>query len=92
MTGKKPSGLFTTTAGAEGRYWGAPADCGTVGLHADDPCIGLRTKQVATARAYLVTQKHVMTDAEFNQLGIKDADLVVIVEKTSPWDGMGGLY
>jgi hypothetical protein len=92
MTGKKPSGLFTTSAGAEGRYWGAPADCGTAGLHPDDPCIGLRTKQVATARAYLVTQKHVMTDAEFNQLGMKDADLMVIVEKTSPWDGKGGLY
>jgi hypothetical protein len=91
MTGKKPTGLFTTTAGAEGRYWGAPADCGAPGL-GDDPCIGLRTKQVATARTYLVTQKHIMTDAEFNALNIRDADLVVIVEKTSPWDGKSGLY
>jgi hypothetical protein len=33
-----------------------------------------------------------MTAAQFAQLGIKDADLVIILRKGSPWDGKGGSY
>lgn len=76
-----------TTQGAEGRYWGTPADCGTAGLSASDPCIALRTKQAAAARAALG-----MTATQFAALGIKDADLVIIIRKGSPWDGKGGSY
>jgi hypothetical protein len=83
----KKAPLKTTVSGPESRFWGTPANCGTAGLSADDPCIGLRTKQAAAARAYLG-----MTTTQFAQLGIKDADLVVIIEKRSPWDGKGGLY
>jgi hypothetical protein len=97
LTGSVPAGwkakgttsgsLVTTVQGAEGRYWGTPADCGTAGLVASDPCIALRTKQAATARAALG-----MTAAEFATLGIKDADLVIIIRKGSPWDAKGGSY
>jgi hypothetical protein len=83
----KKGGLITTMPGAEGRYWGAPANCGTAGLSPSDPCIALRTKQAAAARAALG-----MTAAEFALLGIKDADLVIIIRKQSPWDGKGGSY
>jgi len=79
--------LKPSVLGAEGRYWGVVADCGTTGLPAADPCIGLRTKQAATARAYLG-----MTAAEFAPLGINDSDLVIIIKKQSPWDGKGGVY
>ena len=85
--GTGPGGLITTVQGAEGRYWGTPADCGTAGLSASDPCIALRTKQAATAQAYLG-----MTAAEFAALGIKDADMVIIIRKQSPWDAKGGSY
>jgi hypothetical protein len=83
--------LVTTVAGAEGRYWGTPVDCGTAGLSSDDPCIGLKTKQAATAKAYLVSHG-VMTASEFDSLGYRDADLMIIVEKKSPWDAKGGSY
>ena len=83
--------LITTIVGAEGRYWGTPADCGTAGLAPEDPCIGLKTKQAATAKAYLVSHG-VMTATEFDALGFKDSDLILIVEKKSPWDAKGGGY
>ncbi len=76
-----------TIKGPEDRFWGTPADCGTSGLAASDPCILLRTKQAAAARAALG-----MTAAQFAQLGIKDADLVIIIRKGSPWDAKGGSY
>ena len=79
--------LITTVQGAESRYWGTPADCGTSGLSASDPCILLRTKQAAAARTALG-----MTAAQFATLGIKDADLVIIIRKGSPWDAKGGSY
>jgi hypothetical protein len=83
----KKSGLVDSSLGFEDRYWGVPADCGTAGLPIADPCIGLRSKQAATVQAYLG-----MSNAQFASLGIKDSDLVIIIEKKSPWDGKGGTY
>ncbi|MFP5343633.1 MAG: hypothetical protein ACLGIJ_12060, partial [Candidatus Limnocylindria bacterium] len=79
----------------EGRYWGVPADCGatvvTKGrvetLSESDPCIGLRSKLASEVQAYLG-----MTSEEFAALGVRDADLVIVIEKRSPWDGKGGVY
>lgn len=73
----------------DGRQWGIPADCGTPGLSAADPCIGLRTKQAAAARTYLTSIG--WTTAQINAIGLQDADLTVIVRKGSPWDGKMGL-
>ncbi len=33
-----------------------------------------------------------MTATEFDALGFKDSDLMLIVEKKSPWDAKGGGY
>ncbi len=79
--------LITTEPGAEGRYWGTPP---TAAQPASAPAIRaslLRTKQAAAARAALG-----MTAAQFATLGIKDADLVIIIRKGSPWDGKVGLH
>jgi hypothetical protein len=47
----------------------------------------LRTKSSPTVQSYLG-----MTDAEFATLNIKDADLVISIEKPFPWDGRGGAF
>ncbi len=75
------------TPGAEGRYWGIPADCGTAGLSTEDPCIGLRTKAVSAVRAYPG-----ITAADVAAMNINDADLVVIIKKPFPWDGKAGIH
>jgi hypothetical protein len=82
----KKGGLIPSVHKADSRFWGVPADCGTAGLAATDPCIGLRTKSSPTVQSYLG-----MTDAEFATLNIKDADLVVSIEKPFPWDGRAGV-
>ena len=69
------------------RYWGIPADCGFSGLAADDPCIGLRTKQAAVAQAYLG-----LNSTDFAALGIKDSDLVIVIQKPYPWDAKGSIF
>jgi hypothetical protein len=69
------------------RYWGIPADCGFVGLAADDPCIGLRTKQASVAQAYLG-----LNSTDFAALGIKDSDLVIVIQKPYPWDAKGSIF
>ncbi len=83
----KKKGLVDSQAGAESRQWGIPANCGTAGLAASDPCIGLRTKQAATAKSYLTSPAIGWTLAQFNALGISDPDLVVVLLKGPPWDG-----
>jgi hypothetical protein len=82
----KKGGLTPSVHKADSRFWGVPADCGTAGLAATDPCIGLRTKSSPTVQSYLG-----MTDAEFATLNIKDADLVIAIEKPFPWDGRAGV-
>jgi len=69
------------------RYWGIPADCGFSGLASDDPCIGLRTKQASVARAYLG-----LSTTDFAALGIKDSDLVIVIQKPYPWDAKGSIF
>jgi hypothetical protein len=71
----------------EGRFWGVPADCGTPNLATEDPCIGLRTKQVAELQAYMG-----LTAAEIAAIGVRDADLMIVIDKEFPWDGKGGVY
>ncbi len=86
----KKGGLKASTSTADDpddRAWGVPADCGTTGLIASDPCIGLRTKSANQAQTYLG-----LTSAEFAQLGISENDLVIVIEKGAPWDGKGGVY
>jgi hypothetical protein len=69
------------------RYWGIPADCGFIGLASDDPCIGLRTKQASVAQAYLG-----LDSTDFAALGIKDSDLVIVIQKPYPWDAKGSIF
>ena len=69
------------------RYWGIPADCGFIGLASDDPCIGLRTKQASVAQAYLG-----LNSTDFAALGIKDSDLVIVIQKPYPWDAKGSIF
>ena len=92
--GKDPNAkkltLVNSQGGSEGRQWGVPADCGTSGLSAADPCIGLRTKQVSVVRSYLASLG--WTTAQINALGMSDADFAIVLRKGSPWDGKGGLY
>jgi hypothetical protein len=69
------------------RFWGVPADCGTTGLAASDPCIGLRTKNVGQLQTYMP-----LTAAQVSAIGVRDSDLMIVIEKQSPWDGKGGVY
>jgi len=74
----------------ESRQWGLVADCGTAGLVASDPCIGVRSKQAATIRAYLASPAIGWTTAQINALGLQDSDMVTVIKKGSPWDGKTG--
>jgi len=87
---KKVLSLGPSIPDGDGRYWGTPADCPFPGLRVapdpnPDPCILLRTKQVAEVRAILGTDA---TAA----LGIKDSDLVIIIKKPYPWDAKGSIF
>ena len=60
------------------RWYGIPANCGTAGLSADDPCILLRTKQKADVLNLLGSDAaSIMTDA----------DLAIVVRVGGSWDG-----
>jgi hypothetical protein len=74
-------------ASINGRYWGTPPDCTTALLNSGNPCVSLRSKQAAPVKSYLG-----LNNADFAKLGIKDADLVMIVELGYPWDSKGGTY
>jgi hypothetical protein len=69
------------------RFWGVPADCGTAGLADSDPCIGLRTKNVSQVQSYMG-----LTAAEITAIGVRDSDLMIVIDKQFPWDGKGGVY
>ena len=56
---------------------------------AENPCIILRTKQVATLRTELVNNQGT-SPAAFNALGAKDSDIMIVVRKPWPWDGKFG--
>ena len=71
----------------DGVYWGFVADCGTVGLGSDDPCISLKTKNAGQLQAELG-----MTKTEFRALGFESSDLALVLRKPFPWDGKSGLY
>jgi hypothetical protein len=86
---KKKNALINSTSGVENREWGIPANCGTAGLAASDPCIGIRTKQASTAASYLTSKG--WSQAQIAALGLKDADLVIVLLKTPPWDGKTGI-
>jgi hypothetical protein len=69
------------------RFWGVPADCGTAGLADSDPCIALRTKNVSQVQSYMG-----LTAAEITAIGVRDSDLMIVIDKQFPWDGKGGVY
>jgi hypothetical protein len=71
----------------DGRFWGVPADCGTAGIAASDPCIGLRTKNVGQLQSYMN-----LTAEEIAAIGVRDSDLMIVIDKEFPWDGKGGVY
>ena len=60
------------------------------GLSSIDPCIGLRTKQVATLRTYLTSLG--WTTAQINAIGMSDADVAIVIRKGSPWDAKVGVH
>ena len=86
----KNGGTVLSVSGSEGREWGVPANCGTTGLSSIDPCIGLRTKQVATLRTYLTSLG--WTTAQINAIGMSDADVAIVIRKGSPWDAKVGVH
>jgi hypothetical protein len=86
----KNGGTVLSQSGSEGREWGVPANCGATGLSSIDPCIGLRTKQVATLRTYLAGLG--WTTAQINAIGMADADLAIVIRKGSPWDAKVGVH
>jgi hypothetical protein len=69
------------------RYWGTTPDCTSALLTSGNPCTGLRSKSAASVQAYLG-----LNNTDFAKLGIKDADLVLILELGYPWDAKGGAY
>jgi hypothetical protein len=77
-------------------YWGYVPECSAIqasnlsaDLKAQNPCISLRTKQAATLKAAVVPS--IMTQSDFNTLGMKDADVAIVISKPWPWDGKLGL-
>jgi hypothetical protein len=81
------------TAGSK-TYWGWVPLCLRVNLSpllnaqqkATNPCIELKTKSVALLRAELVGRQG-LTLAEFNAIGAKDNDVMIVLRKPWPWDG-----
>ena len=49
----------------------------------------MRTKQVAALKAAVVPS--VMSQADFDKLGMKDADVAIVISKPWPFDGKPGL-
>ena len=84
--GPEGSSIGPRATSAEGRAWGVPADCGTAGLAAGDVH---RASDEAGRRHAGVPRYNTKQVAE---LGIKDADLVIIIRKGAPWDGKGGVF
>ncbi len=79
-----------------GVYWGYVPECSAIqasnlsaALKAQNPCISLRTKQAATLKAAVVPE--IMSLQDFNTLGMKDADIAIVLSKPWPWDGKMGL-
>ena len=72
-------------------YWGYVPECSalTATQRLTNPCISLRTKQSATLKAAVVPS--IMSLSDFNLLGMKDADVAIVLSKPWPWDGKMGL-
>jgi hypothetical protein len=72
-------------------YWGYLPECSdlTAAQRETNPCISLRTKQAATLRAAVVP--NIMSASDFTTLGMKDADIAIVISKPFPWDGKMGL-
>ena len=96
-TGALVDALPETGPGANPLATGAGSRCAprsrrarlTPAQKAANPCVILKTKQVATLKAELVTKQQ-MPLAEFNALGAKDSDVMIVVSKPWPWDGKFG--
>lgn len=87
----KTNTLTNAVGDGNGVYWGYVPDCSqlTAAQRQTNPCLSLRSKQVADLKAALVPS--VMSLADFNALGMKDADLGLVLSKPWPWDGKTGL-
>ena len=72
-------------------YWGYLPECSdlTAAQRETNPCISLLTKQAATLRAAVVP--NIMSASDFTTLGMKDADIAIVISKPFPWDGKMGL-
>jgi hypothetical protein len=85
------STLTAALPDGNGVYWGWVPNCSqlTATERETNPCISLRTKQAATLRAAVVPS--VMSASDFTALGMKDADVAIVISKPFPWDGKLGL-
>ena len=81
----------TALVDGNGVYWGWLQNCSslTVAERANNPCITMRTKQVSALKAAVVPS--VMSQADFDKLGMKDADVAIVISKPWPFDGKPGL-
>jgi hypothetical protein len=78
-------------------YWGWVPLCLRIDLSpalsaqqkATNPCVVLKTKSVAALRAELVGNQG-LTLAQFNAIGAKDNDVMIVLRKPWPWDGKFG--
>ncbi|HSL75466.1 MAG TPA: hypothetical protein VK867_00880 [Candidatus Limnocylindrales bacterium] len=78
--------IVTLPRDSNGVYWGWVANCGTVGVSLDSPCISLKTKNAGQLQAKLGLSK-----TEFKKLGFDSSDLALVIEKPYPWDGKMGM-
>ena len=68
-----------------GVYWGIAGMC-PAGPVTSNPCVAVKSKQAIDVQNYFG-----WTSAYTAQF-MKDSDLAVIIRKSSPWDGKGGVY
>ena len=68
-----------------GVWYGIADDCTKFAANSANPCVALKTKQVADVQAYLNGLGYTINVSQF----MKDSDLAIVIRKASPWDGKG---
>jgi hypothetical protein len=66
-------------------WWGVAGDCSQFPANSPNPCVALKTKQVADLQAYLGPN---VNASQF----MKDSDLAIVIRKAAPWDGKGAVF
>ncbi len=69
----------------DGVWFGVADDCTKFAANSANPCVALKTKQVADVQTYLNGLGYTINVSQF----MKDSDLAIVIRKASPWDGKG---